>query len=907
MRRPPPDAVRFPIMELRRRRQRWIVAGALVVTSIVSFDPSTPVVTAATAASVSCAPALAGAAPTVEPLASFTPQEPPQRLIDTRDGIGGFTGLVGAGCTLRIDAALTGVPADARALALSVTAIAAGRGYLTVYPCASGQPPTSNVNARPLGTPTPNLAIALLDVDRTVCIYSQNPAHLVVDMTGWWTTDGPTRFRSISPTRVEDTRLDTGRTPAPPETPHEIDLSAVVPAGTTAVVANLTVTEPTGPGHLAAFPCGVTPRSSNLNFRPGESRAVAITVGISSGLRLCTQSNVAHHVVVDLMGFYEPTPQFGPAASLTPVPGTRLADSRTPDGPWTSAFGAGTVRSLRPTEGRADSPQATAVVVNTVATNATGPGFVSIYPCDTDVPSTSVVNFDVGEEATNLAFVDLSTAGEICFYTSTGVDVVVDLFGVMVAPPGMLTEHLRFDAHTWPPFSPAATDYAVECGDAPVDLELDPLVGTSMRVNNVPVAAGTLRLPGNDDRLTTVTLQRGNTVQNFWFRCVPADFPRLAVARPGAPTPGWYLTAASTVSSGSFALILDEYGAPVWYKRLDRVGTDLKRRTDGRIVWAPNLGPRYGVEPDAGYRAISLFGTLVGEYISFDEGGVEHPTDHHDFAELPGGRYALISYPVVDGVDLTALPGSGWLADDSIADNVIQEFDADGALAWSWTLSDHFGYDEVPYPVRWPPLPGYDGGEVDVWHVNGLSAIADGSGDYLVTARHLDAAFRIDRATKAIDWILGSLPIGAPQKSGAPRLQILNDPLGGPRRPHHAQLTGNVLTLFDNRTDTGQPSRAVAYRIDAAAKTATLLWSIQAPGGETAFGLGSVELTGDGSTVVGWGPVQPMIQEFDAARRLLMEIRQVPGGAIYRVDKEPKSAWSVNQLRLAAGGTAEAP
>jgi hypothetical protein len=38
-----------------------------------------------------------------------------------------------------------------------------------------------------------------------------------------------------------------------------------------------------------------------------------------------------------------------------------------------------------------------------------------------------------------------------------------------------------------------------------------------------------------------------------------------------------------------------------------------------------------------------------------------------------------------------------------------------------------------------------------------------------------------------------------------------------------------------------------------------------------------------------------------------MEIRQVPGGAIYRVSKELKSAWSVGQLRLAAGGTAEAP
>lgn len=890
-------------MTLRSMRGRALIAvGAVLTTSIVALvQPVNPAAAAATA-SVSCAATPTGPAPSVPPLASFTPQEPPQRLVDTRIGTGGYTGRVGAGCTLRIDAGTAGVPAAAEALALSVTALATERGYLTVFPCASGRPATSNVNARTNQMATPNLAIALLDDARSVCIFSQKSAHLVVDMTGWWTVDGPTRFRSITPERVEDTRLDAGGAPVPAGATRQIDLSSVVPAGTTAVVANLTVARPAGPGFLAAFPCGVTPASSNLNFLPGENRAVAITVGISDDLRLCTRSDVAHHVVVDLMGYYEPTPQFGPTASLTPVPGTRLADSRTAAGPWTTRFGAGTVRSLRPTAGRADDAQATAVVVNTVATGASGPGHVSIFPCDGDVPSTSVLNFTAGEEATNLAFVDLSEDGEICFYASTPVDLVVDLFGVMTAPTGSLVERLRFDAHTWPAYSPAATDYAVECGDAAVDLELDPLVGTTMRVNNVPVGGGTLRLPGDDDRLTTVTLRRGPTTQTLYFRCVPADFPRLEANRPGTPTPGWYLTLTGMAGGGSFALVLDEHGGPVWYKRLDRSGVDIERRSDGRIVWGPNLGPRYGVEPDAGYRAMSLYGTLVDEYVSFDEGGLEHPTDHHDYVDLPGGRYALLSYPIVGPVDLTSLPGTGWSANDTIAENVIQEFDANGTMVWSWTFSDYFGYDEAPYPIRWEP-----GGPVDVWHVNALSAITDGSGDYLVTARHLDAAFRIDRATGDIDWILGSLPTSAPQLSGAPRLQILNDPLGGPRRPHHAQLNGDVLTLFDNRTDMGQASRAVAYRIDAGAGTATLLWSIGAPSGQTAFGLGSVDPAADGSVVVGWGPVQPMIQEFDANRTLVFEVRQVPSGQIYRVLKEPKSAWSAPQLRAAAGGVAEAP
>jgi hypothetical protein len=886
------------------------IAGALVVASIVSsvisFVAPPATVDAAPAVTVACSPSPSGAAPDGAPLASFTVQEPARRLVDTRDGTGGYQGEIGAGCTLHLDAAAAGAPTDASALALSVTAIAVERGYLTVFPCAGGQPATSNVNARPFGTPTPNLAVALVDANGMVCIYSQQRAHLVVDMTGWWTEDGPTRFRSIPPVRADDSRLDPGRAPVPPNTAREIDLSAIVPEGTEAVVANLTVTEPAAEGYLVAFPCGVTPLASNLNFRPGESRAVAITVGVSADRKLCVQSNTSHHVVVDVSGYYEPTPQFGPASALTPVAGTRLADSRTADGPWTASFEAGTVRSLRPVAGRADAAQGTAVVINTVATAARAPGYVTVYPCDGKVPLTSIINFAPGEEATNLTFVDLSATGEICFFTSAGVDLVVDLFGVMTAPTGSLVEHLRFDRDTWPPFSPAATDYVVECGDAPVELELDLLVGTSALVNNVPVRTPTLRLPGADDDLTTVELRRDGVTRKYWFRCVPDDFPRFDVERPGNPNPGWYLTTAGRAST-NYAMILDEYGAPVWYKRLDVPGLDLKRRSDGRLVYVPFLGPRYGIDPDAGYRAMSLYGTLVGEYLTADEGGVEHPTDHHDYAELPGGRYALISYPVVHHVDLTALPGTGWLADDSIADNVIQEFDAAGSLVWSWALSDHFGYDEVPYPVRWPAEPAYTGGEVDVWHTNALAAIDDGSRDYLVTARHLDAAFRIDRATGKIDWILGSLPTSAPQKTGAPRLQIIDDPLGGPRRPHHARLRGDVLTIFDNRADTGQPSRAVAYRIDDVAKTATMLWSITAPGGATAFGLGSVDLDTDGSVVVGWGPLQPMVQEFDPNRRLVLQISQVPGGQAYRVIKEPKSTWTVGQLRLAAGGTAEAP
>ena len=112
--------------------------------------------------------------------------------------------------------------------------------------------------------------------------------------------------------------------------------------------------------------------------------------------------------------------------------------------------------------------------------------------------------------------------------------------------------------------------------------------------------------------------------------------------------------------------------------------------------------------------------------------------------------------------------------------------------------------------------------------------------------------------------------------------------------------------MMDNRTATGQPSRAVAYAIDEVNRTATLLWQIQAPGGQTGGTLGSVRVQPDGSILVGWGaPVQPMFTEYDANRNLTMAITKTPSGFSYRIVKYPVTDFDANQLRATAGGVAQ--
>ena len=158
----------------------------------------------------------------------------------------------------------------------------------------------------------------------------------------------------ISPVRAVDSRNDPGREPVPANTTRVIPLAGIIPADATAVIGNLTVTEPQADGVITAFPCDRPfPLASNLNFRQGESRAVAIAVGLDPKARLCVQASTAVHVVLDVSGYSSPAPQFGPTVGLQPLAGRRVADSRTGEGGWTGKFGAGTTRRLRPTGGLA--------------------------------------------------------------------------------------------------------------------------------------------------------------------------------------------------------------------------------------------------------------------------------------------------------------------------------------------------------------------------------------------------------------------------------------------------------------------------------------------------------------------------------------------------------------------------
>lgn len=217
-------------------------------------------------------------------------------------------------------------------------------------------------------------------------------------------TPDPGTFVSVTPVRALDTRttggaLTTGQT-------RTLSLAARVPSATaTAVVLNLTVTEPSAAGYLTVYPTDrARPTASSINKRAGETRSNSVTVALpGAGSRTIAIFNQvgSTHVVVDVLGYYDPAALFsGSAFYTTPLTPFRVYDSRT----FTSGLDAGEVGDvIIPTP--AGLTGVTAVAVNVTAVAPGGPGYLTLWSGSGSRPLVSTVNYGYDAVTPNFAVV----------------------------------------------------------------------------------------------------------------------------------------------------------------------------------------------------------------------------------------------------------------------------------------------------------------------------------------------------------------------------------------------------------------------------------------------------------------------------------------------------------------------
>jgi len=279
----------------------------------------------------------------------------PTRLLDTRAGTGAPEAPVAAGgvVTLTVDGQ-GGVPASGvSAVVLNVTATQeTSNGYLTVYPDGVTRPLASNLNFV-AGRSVPNLVIAPVGADGAVDLSngSAGTVELVADVSGYFTGAATSALRGLTSAvtgpgagapRAEAPLADGPAAPVAAQSDIALQVDGVggVPAtGVSAVVLNVTATQPTANGYLTVYPDGTTrPLASNLNFSTGQTvpNLVIAPVGADGDVDLYNGSLGTVQLVADVSGYFLSSDR-----SFAPLTPSRLLDTR--NGTGTGGSISGTV------------------------------------------------------------------------------------------------------------------------------------------------------------------------------------------------------------------------------------------------------------------------------------------------------------------------------------------------------------------------------------------------------------------------------------------------------------------------------------------------------------------------------------------------------------------------------------
>jgi len=214
--------------------------------------------------------------------------------------------------------------------------------------------------------------------------------------------------------------------------------------------------------------------------------------------------------------------------------------------------------------------------------------------------------------------------------------------------------------------------------------------------------------------------------------------------------------------------------------------------------------------------------------------------------------------------DLTVSPkyrvhwGLGW-----IVESIFQEVDiSTGKIVFEWRSLDHFDPSHsLVYPVT-SDTAGDGLNEDSPWdyfHLNSVDKNA--AGDYLISARHMSAIYKISGIDGHILWQIGGKTPTFNQTNFHFSFQ------------HHARFvsengTHTVLSFFNNGSNgakaTNKHSHAYLIVIDHLILTATVIKSWNPPhesGGIRAGSQGCAQMLPNGNVHVGWGEY-PQFSEY---------------------------------------------
>lgn len=354
---------------------------------------------------------------------------------------------------------------------------------------------------------------------------------------------------------------------------------------------------------------------------------------------------------------------------------------------------------------------------------------------------------------------------------------------------------------------------------------------------------------------------------------LPADYPApTAQFGPNHTSDDAYIFMNMVCRShdvySNYLTIIDDYGVPVYYQKVDLSSRDFKVLSNGYLTYSNN---------DLSNPENEKYYLMDSSYVIIDSVrmGNGYNVDGHDMLLLENGHYLMISYDL-QLVDMSVVvPGGNPNA--TVIGLVLQEVDLDRNVYFQWRSWDHFQITDATYDID------LTNNIIDYVHANALELDTDGH--ILLSCRHMDEVTKININTGQIIWRFGL-------NSENNMFTILQDEMGFSHQHDIRRLENNLYTVYDNGNNhTPQASRALKYHIDEQTMVAYLDWEYQRDG-LYAPATGSFRISEEGKKLICWGTHFPLnITELNADNSLSMNISLPEDVASYRAVKYP---WRTN-------------
>jgi hypothetical protein len=340
----------------------------------------------------------------------------PVRVLNSRDGIG-LTGFFLSNVPRTISiAGKNGIPEAAVAITANLTVTAQdAAGYISLTPTPTVNPSSSTLNF-PLGDNRANNTTIALAADGSLsAVYKAvagHHAHVILDVTGYFLTGGGEGYFPLTPVRILDSRPGHHigvLTSFQANVSMTIPVRSVftIPSDATAITANLTVTGQTKPGYVSVtLDPDNAPTTSTINFPLGDNRANGLSIPIEMDGTVSAVYKAASgkaDLIMDVTGYYS----FSSGGLLFhPLNPGRRVDTRQPLGALGYYNGLTGAQGTAPRQVSVGDHfgvpvGALAITGNITVTGQTGPGFVTLTDVSVPAPTTSTINFPLGDTRAN--------------------------------------------------------------------------------------------------------------------------------------------------------------------------------------------------------------------------------------------------------------------------------------------------------------------------------------------------------------------------------------------------------------------------------------------------------------------------------------------------------------------------